>query len=348
MDAPLDPGRPDADPRQVTPRRTPRWLVEATAWVLGLVLLVGIGATQAIEGPVVEAEVATPAFVEPVREQLVLTSPSPSPKPKPKPKAPARNAAKPDLDVEDILGPPPGPQHDPRPAKVAAPADRYAFLAGVQDYRRPTVDTIGSRKDVEFIRSMLLANGWRNENIRVIVDGQVTGRALRDGMAWLAAKGRPGTFSLFHYSGHVKQHGGVNDSLWPVDRDFVRDTQVAAALSKVGGKLWVDIAGCEGASFMDGLPSDRVLFSGSSKATEKSYEYPPWGMSVWTGLVFDLSLRQSAADADKDGRTTIGEALRYSTYYAQAITLGQRPHGRQTPQVAGDPVRGWTLADPPA
>jgi hypothetical protein len=348
MGALLDPGRPVADPGAVTRRRTPRWVVEATAWSLGLVLLVGVGATQAIEEPAAEVgpEVATPAFVEPVRERLVLTPPSPSPQPKSK--APARNAAAPHLDVEDVLGPPPGPQHDPRPARTAAPADRYAFLVGVQDYRRPTVDTIGSRKDVEHIRSMLLASGWKAENIRLLVDGQVTGRALRDGMAWLAQKGRPGTFSLFHYSGHVKQHGGVSDSLWPVDRDFVRDTQVAAALSKVGGKLWVDIAGCEGASFMDGLPSDRVLFSGSSKATEKSYEYPPWGMSVWTGLVFDLSLRQGQADADQDGRTTIGEALRYSTYYAQAITLGQRPHGRQTPQVAGDPVRGWTLADPPA
>jgi hypothetical protein len=91
-----------------------------------------------------------------------------------------------------------------------------------------------------------------------------------------------------------------------------------------------------------------VLFSGSSKATEKSYEYPPWGMSVWTGLVFDLGLRQGQADADNDGRTTIGETLRYSQYYAQAITLGQRPHGRQTPQFAGAADLGWTLADPPA
>lgn len=322
--------------------------MEATAWSLGLVLLVGLGATQAIEPPREQiVESATPAFREPVREQLALGPSTPPEPPEPPRKAPVRAAARPALDVESVLGPPPGPQHDPRPARTAAPADRYAFLVGVQDYRRPTADTIGSRKDVQYIATMLQASGWRSENIRVITDGQVTGRAIRGGMAWLAAKGRPGTFTLFHYSGHVKQHGGQRESLWPVDRDFVRDTQVTAALSKVQGRLWVDIAGCEAASFLDGLPSDRVLFSGSSKATEKSYEYPPWGMSVWTGLVFDLGLRQSQADADRDGRTTIGEALRYSTYYAQAITLGQRPYGRQTPQVAGDPVRGWTLADPP-
>ncbi len=349
---PLDPGRSVADPSRV--RRAPRWLVEATAWALGLVLLVGVGATRAIDEPVerVVVETATPAFTEPVRQQILPPAPKPAAKPKPKAKAkqaPIRAAAQPDLDVASVLGPPPGPQADRRPAKVAAPADRYAFLVGVQDYRRPTADTIGSRKDVQYIRSMLLNAGWKAENIRLITDGQATGKAIRDGIGWLASKGRPGeTFSLFHYSGHVKQHGGVSDSLWPVDRDFLRDTEVASMLSRVQGRMWVDIAGCEGASFMDGVPSDRVLFSGSSKAVEKSYEYPPWGMSVWTGLVFDLSLRQGQADADKDGRTTMGEALRYSQYYAQAITLGQRPHGRQTPQFAGAPDLGWTLSDPPA
>jgi len=81
--------------------------------------------------------------------------------------------------------------------------------------------------------------------------------------------------------------------------------------------MWVDIAGCEAASFLPGLPSGRVLFTGSSKATEKSYEYPDWGMSVWTGLLFDQGLRLGKADTDGNKRATIGEALRYSQYYAR-------------------------------
>lgn len=328
----------------MTGRRSPRWVVEATASGLGLVLLLGLSASQAVEPPREVVDQATPVLREPLREQLDLTAPSPPPVPAP----PARNAATPDLDVSAVLGPPPGPQVDLRPERTAAPADRWAFLVGVQDYRPPTVDTIGSAQDVRFIADALVASGWRADQIRVLVDEQVTGRALREGLDWIAAKSRPGTFALFHYSGHVKQHGGQSESLWPVDRDFVRDREVTAALSGAAGRLWVDIAGCEAASFLDGLPSDRVLFSGSSTAVEKSYEYPPWGMSVWTGLLFDLGLRQGQADADRDGRTTVGEALRWSTYHAQAITLGQEPYGRQTPQVAGDPVLGWTLADPPA
>ena len=65
-------------------------------------------------------------------------------------------------------------------------------------------------------------------------------------------------------------------------------------------------------------------------------------------MLFDLGLRQGRADADADGRTTVGESLRYATYYAQALSLGQQPHGRQTPQVVGADDLGWTLADPPA
>ena len=91
-----------------------------------------------------------------------------------------------------------------------------------------------------------------------------------------------------------------------------------------------------------------MLVSASSQQTEKSYEYPPWGLSVWTGLLFDQGLRRGAADADRDGRTTVGEALRFAGHHAQAITLGQQPHGRQTPQWAGAADLGWTLADPPA
>jgi hypothetical protein len=252
----------------------------------------------------------------------------------------------PEGDINPDLGGPPGPHPDVAPAAVAPPSARFALLVGVQHYRSPTVPTIGSVGDVDLIRSKLLAAGWLPENIRVLADDQATGAAVRDGMTWLAGVGTPGTFAFFHYSGHVKQLGGGTEALWPIDRAFLRDSDVAAALQKVTGRLWVDIAGCEAASFMPGLPSDRVLFTGSSKGTEKSYEYPDWKTSVWTGLLFDQS--GTRADADADGVVTMGEALRYSRYYAQVITHDQTPYGRQTPQVEGDLVRGWTLDAPPA
>ena len=325
-------------------RRRPRWLVEATAWAAAAVLAAGVGVVAL---DVVEPPVAT---AQPPVVPVVTPSATPAPQPT---KAVVKKAAPPKRAATrppaPQLGPPPGPQFDPKPTRFAAPEDRYALLAGVTNYRSPTKDTIGSVNDVRYISQYLQSQGWPRENIRVLTDGQVTGKALREGMRWLAGKSVAGkTFAFFHYSGHVKQFGGQREALWPIDRDWVRDTEVTQLLGQVRGKAWFDVAGCEAGSFQAGLPTADRLFSASSNAVQKSYEYPPWGMSVWTGLLFDLSMRQGNADADKNGTVTVGEALRYSTYYAQSITLGQRPYGRQTPQVAGDGVRGWTLADPPA
>ena len=98
---------------------------------------------------------------------------------------------------------------------------------------------------------------------------------------------------------------------------------------------------------MPGLPSDRVLVPASSAATAEVVRAPGLApLSIWTGLLFDLAPRQ--ADADRDGRVTMGEALRWSTYFAQKMTKVQQPYGRQTPEVHGDPVLGWTLDAPPA
>ena len=95
-------------------------------------------------------------------------------------------------------------------------------------------------------------------------------------------------------------------------------------------------------------PSDRILVSASSKRTQKSYEHPEWRESVWVGLLYDAGMNQRQADADGNSLVTVGEALRFAGYWAEVVTFYQRPYGRQSPRTAGMPVRGWTLADPPA
>ncbi len=317
-------------------------MVEATAWAGALVLLTGVGivVSGAIESKTVYGE--TPVVSIPLTHLQQQAPVVPQ-----KRVVQITTKAHTGVPVEQSLGPPPGPIAETKPTAFAAPGDRYAFLVGVTSYRKPTHDTIAGAQDVQFIRSLLLASGWQSQNIRMVTNQQASGAAVRQGIQWLASVSKPGTFTLFHFSGHVKQEGG-HEKLWPYDRDFVTDTFLASTLNTGSGKLWVDIAGCEGGGFIENLPSARVLVSTSSKSTEKSYEFPQWGESVWSGLVYDLGLAQGQADLDKNGITTVGESLRWAQYYAQAITLHQQPHGRQTPQIAGDPVRGWTLEDPPA
>ena len=323
---------------------TPRWVTEAVAWGASLVLTAGVAVV--VTGVIGQTPGKTFLVETPIIETVRVNPTKVPPKPVERPRG-VTSHANTGVPQEISLGPPPGPQNDAVPSSFAAPQDRYAFLVGVTRYRKPTHDTIAGANDVVFIRSMLLAAGWLPQNVRMLTNEQATGNAMRSGLTWLASKSTPGTFTLFHFSGHVKQAGG-HEKLWPYDRDFIPDSWLASTLHRGTGKMWVDIAGCEAGGFMEDLPSGRVLVSTSSEQTQKSYEYPQWGESVWTGLLFDLGLGQGQADANRNGTTVVGEALRYAAYYAQSITLHQRPYGRQTPQVAGDAVRGWTLENPPA
>lgn len=323
-----------------------RWTA-AVAAALAVVLAGGVASaatmgTDRAPAPAAAVPVAAVPTDPPFHPAAVAAAPAPA-----APAPPTGHCAAP-TPYATCLGPPPGAQADAAPARTAAPADRWALLVGVTRYPAPTHDTIAGADDAVAIRDLLLADGWLPDHVRVLTDGAATGAAVREGLAWLAQHSTPGTFALFHFSGHVKQLGGGTEALWTVDRDWVRDVDLTRSLQPAQGHLWVDVAGCEAGSFFPGLPSDRVLVTGSSRDVEKSYEHPDWHASVWVGLLYQQGMAQRQADADGDGRVTVGEAIRYATYYAQVVTWLQEPYGRQTPQSAGDPVQGWTLADPPA
>ena len=158
----------------VSTRRTPGWVKGALACSLGLAVLAagGVLLAQQDRPAAVIAPEALPLVATPVPSPRpsAVAAPAPTPTPARQP-VQLRSAASPELDVASELGPPPGPQVDRRPDRVAAPADRYAFLAGITDYRPPTKDTIGSANDVVLLRESLLAAGWLPGNIRAVTDG---------------------------------------------------------------------------------------------------------------------------------------------------------------------------------
>jgi len=230
--------------------------------------------------------------------------------------------------------PSPRPSPSAQPVRTAPPQDRWALIVGVTDYRSPVHDTVAGASDARLVRDVLLRSGWRSDHIRVLTDGAATSGALSAGLEWLAARSGPGTFSLMHYSGHVKQRNG-HEYLWPVDNGFLSDTSFVAAMKAVRGRSWTSIAGCEAAGFNDGLASAQRLFSASSAVDEKSYEHPDWGLSVWSGVLWKQGLRDKHADADGDGAVSVQEAVRWGAPRAATITDRQRPHGPQHPVLAG-------------
>ncbi|MDT7571230.1 MAG: hypothetical protein QOE05_1404 [Actinomycetota bacterium] len=224
-----------------------------------------------------------------------------------------------------------------------APAQRWAVLIGVQDYAGSTHSTYGARGDVKAIRTALLRSGWRSDHILTLVDGQATGQGVINAMAWLADHSSAGTYSLFHFSGHVciSSRGGCppgHTYLWGFDNRFIPESTVGAVLGAVQGRAWFDFAGCEAGAFDVGLHSAKRLVTGSSQADETAYEQPEWNESIWSGLVWDQGFLQGKAGA-KPGKATIGQMVAYGKAQAPRVTAKQAA-GPQHPYVAGgDPTQ---------
>lgn len=236
-----------------------------------------------------------------------------------------------------------------------ARSERWAFIVGVTDYAGRTSSTIAGAADAEDFRTMLLRNGFREDRIRTITEGQATARNVRAGLQWLVDNSSPDSFSVFHFSGHVKQLSGdrdrdgekVDEYLWPHDNAFISDREVAEQARRLRGLAWIDIAGCEAGGFDEGISSPTRVFTGSSQETEKSYEHPDWNNSVFTGLEVDQAILAGHGDADGNGKVSIQEAFAYAHERAPQVTKRQK-RGAQHPVSAGGDGSEWFLDGPPA
>lgn len=231
--------------------------------------------------------------------------------------------------------------------------ERFAVVIGISKYKSPTKPTVGGAGDADVVRRTLLQSGFPPENIVMLVDGAATLDATRSAMRWLVDRSRDDTFTVFHFSGHVKLRGGdrdrdgeaVDEELWLADNRFMVDREFVETLRGLRGDSWINIAGCEAAGFDDGLSSPRRLVTASSQEPEKSYERPDWGKSVFVGLMIDQGIMEGRADANRDRHVSLQEAFAYAAERAPAMTRRQS-HGPQHPYTAGGDGT-WYLNPPP-
>jgi len=113
------------------------------------------------------------------------------------------------------------------------PTEEKALLVGINAY--PGAPLNGCVNDVEDIAQFLvIQHGFKEENIRMLVDGRATTSAILERLEWLAAT-KEGGKAYFHYSGHGAQvpsrngDGEVDNQLeviCPVDFDWSEDHMI--------------------------------------------------------------------------------------------------------------------------
>jgi hypothetical protein len=231
----------------------------------------------------------------------------------------------------------------------APPSMRWAVVIGVGDYGGSTHSTVGGAGDAVAVRKGLLAAGWRDDHILVLKDGAATAAGIRKAFAWLASHSTSRTFSLLHFSGHVciASRGSCPSGhtyLWSYDNRFIPETEVRSMMLRVKGWSWLDVAGCEAGAF--DLHSSSRLFTGSSRASETSYENTDWKQSYWTGLVWDRGFLDGMADPQgRAHHASIGQMTAYGKAQAPPMTASGEK-GSQHPVVAGGSGT-WRLSAPP-
>jgi Caspase domain len=236
-----------------------------------------------------------------------------------------------------------------------ATSDRWALIVGITDYAGRTVSTAGGAGDAADFREALLRNGFPPDHIVTLTEARATAANVRAGLQWLVDHSGPNAFSVFHYSGHVKQVGGdrdgdgerVDEFLWSYDNVFLADAELADTARRLRGLAWFDIAGCEAAGFDEGISGPTRLFTASSRETEKSYEHPDWRNSIFTGVEIDQAILQGMGDMDGNGKVSIQEAFAFAADRAPELTARQR-RGAQHPVGAGGEGPQWFLDGPPA
>jgi hypothetical protein len=245
----------------------------------------------------------------------------------------------------------PAPRPTTNGVASAAPAGSgpnvWAVIIGIQDYQSPTHHTIGGDGDTTVFHQMLQRNGWPDSHIVQLVDGGATMANIRGSMRWLVDHSSPGSFTIFHYSGHVciSSAGGCPSGhtfLWSVDNGFMSEQEFGQTMRGLQGMAWVDVSGCESAAFDQGISSPQRLFTAATGPHEKGYEDPGWRESVWTGLLVDQGMLQRKADQNGDGRVSLQEAVRWAQGQAAYMTSNQRPYGSQHPYAVGG-TGEWSL-----
>jgi hypothetical protein len=222
------------------------------------------------------------------------------------------------------------------PASAATPpaaGERWALIVGIDHFLGATRTNFGAVNDAADFRQALLNAGFADDHIRVLTDAGANASDIRAGLHWLVDHSGPNSFSVFHYSGHVKQEGST-EFLWPHDNSFIPDTELAASMKQLKGRAWVDISGCEAAGFDEGISGPTRLFTASSGSTEKSYEIPELAHSVFSLLLVQKALLNGQGDADHDGRVSVQEAFAFAAARAPQISAGQA-QGAQHPVMAG-------------
>ena len=130
-----------------------------------------------------------------------------------------------------------------------------ALIVGVNKYKLPGSDLQGCVNDATNVRDVLLKYfNFTVKDIRVLVDGRATKKAILDRLKWLVKDAKSGDRLLFHFSGHGSQirdrdgdelKDSLDEIICPHDMDwdgtYIVDDDLKAVFAKLPAGVHLEV-----------------------------------------------------------------------------------------------------------
>ena len=148
------------------------------------------------------------------------------------------------VEVEPDLPTPPPPAEGDLPTTIIAPL-RKALLVGVDEYNDPKINLQGCTADVLQMKELLIAKGFKEENITILMNSAATKAAILNELDKMITSSKAGEELVFHFSGHGSQvvdmdndePDQLDEVLIPHDLDwnggYVSDDDIAKIFKKL-------------------------------------------------------------------------------------------------------------------
>lgn len=232
-----------------------------------------------------------------------------------------------------------------RPVKVATVSGRLFVLAvGVSSYRKPEYNLDFCHADAKELAGALAAQRGRafgDVQVQVFTDKQATVTNVEDGLGWLQRSCTPADVAVVFFAGHgIRAERGLYYMTHEANVNGLQYTclnweTVAQAVKNTRARQMIFLADtCHAGAFGEAtfvpqqelaaslvkLPGVHVL--ASSRGEEASLESPDWQHGAFCKAI--LEALAGKADADGDGKVTIGEIHDYTSRRVAELTGGKQ------------------------
>ena len=176
---------------------------------------------------------------------------------------------------------------------------RHALIIGINNARggKPLP---GSVTDAKNMRNALLMYGFKDENIRMLLEGSASRDAIRRELSSLAARTPSNGIAVFAVATHTRRSGG-NNELLTADGLRISAGELSARLGAVRSRMWVALPTCYAAGYaLPGIVGRNRVATFASAADRPSYQLGDAGSFLILNMVRHAMIERQAPGSVED------------------------------------------------